>query len=433
MKLFILMTSLGLCWARIIHFENDYQPQQVHISFGDKTNDIVVTWSTFNDTKSEVKYGKHQMNKLASGSSKVFVDGGKMHRRQWIHRVLLPNLEFNTRYMYRAGSDNGWSQMFSFKTPPAGEDWVLRIAIYGDMGVNNSMSLPFLKEDVAEDKYDMILHVGDFAYDMNEEEGRVGDRFMNMIEPIAARVPYMTCPGNHESAYNFTHYSHRFTMPGEESNLYYSFDVGPIHFVSISTEVYYFTQYGLKLISNQYEWLKKDLAKANSAANRKSRPWIILFGHRPMYCSNSNDIDCSLEYTRKGLLGLYGLEPLLKEFGVDLVIWAHEHSYERTWPLYDNRVYNGSYLQPYVNPRAPVHIITGSAGCREGTDPFEKPALPWSAYRSSEYGYTKFNAYNKTHIHVEQVDVENPIDSRNPRVIDQFWLIKHLHQPYYDL
>lgn len=373
------------------------------------------------------------MNKLASGCSKVFVDGGKMHRRQWIHRVLLPNLEFNTRYMYRAGSDNGWSQMFSFKTPPAGEDWVLRIAIYGDMGVNNSMSLPFLKEDVAEDKYDMILHVGDFAYDMNEEEGRVGDRFMNMIEPIAARVPYMTCPGNHESAYNFTHYSHRFTMPGEESNLYYSFDVGPIHFVSISTEVYYFTQYGLKLISNQYEWLKKDLAKANSAANRKSRPWIILFGHRPMYCSNSNDIDCSLEYTRKGLLGLYGLEPLLKEFGVDLVIWAHEHSYERTWPLYDNRVYNGSYLQPYVNPRAPVHIITGSAGCREGTDPFEKPALPWSAYRSSEYGYTKFNAYNKTHIHVEQVDVENPIDSRNPRVIDQFWLIKHLHQPYYDL
>lgn len=45
-----------------------------------------------------------------------------------------------------------------------------------------------------------------------------------------------------------------------------------------------------------------------------------------------------------------GLEPLLKQFGVDLVIWAHEHSYERTWPLYDNKVYNGSLEQPYVNP-----------------------------------------------------------------------------------
>lgn len=57
-------------------------------------------------------------------------------------------------------------------------------------------------------------------------------------------------------------------MPGAESNLYYSFDVGPIHFISISTEVYYFTEYGLKLVVNQYEWLKQDLAKAASKVNR---------------------------------------------------------------------------------------------------------------------------------------------------------------------
>ncbi|XP_059062839.1 acid phosphatase type 7-like [Achroia grisella] len=420
MKLFILLISLGLCWARYKHVQNNYQPEQVHISFGEKTNDIVITWSTFINTGSEAKYGKNQMNKHASGSSKLFTDGGKMHRKEWIHRVLLPDLEFNTRYMYRVGSDHGWSEMFSFKTPPAGEDWVLRIAIYGDMGVNNSMSLPYLKEDVAEDKYDMILHVGDFAYDMNEEEGRVGDRFMNMIEPIAARVPYMTCPGNHESAYNFTHYSNRFTMPGQESNLYYSFDVGPIHFVSISTEVYYFTQYGIKLISYQYEWLKKDLAEANSAANRKSRPWIIVFGHRPMYCSNSDDIDCSLEYTRTGLFGLFGLEPLLKEFGVDLVIWAHEHSYERTWPLYDTRVYNGSYEHPYVNPRAPVHLVTGSAGCREGRDHFRHNSAKWSAFRSQDYGYTKLKAYKKGPIYIEQVSAD-----LEGKVIDSFWLVKN--------
>lgn len=64
-----------------------------------------------------------------------------------------------------------------------------------------------------------------------------------------------------------------------------------------------------------------------------------------------------------------GLEPLLKEFGVDVVIWAHEHSYERTWPLYDKKVYNGT-RGAYVNPGAPVHVITGSAGCRERTDGF---------------------------------------------------------------
>ena len=48
--------------------------------------------------------------------------------------------------------------------------------------------------------YDAILHIGDFAYDMDQDNGRVGDEFMRNIEPIAAYLPYMTCPGNHEQA-----------------------------------------------------------------------------------------------------------------------------------------------------------------------------------------------------------------------------------------
>jgi hypothetical protein len=39
---------------------------------------------------------------------------------------------------------------------------------------------------------------GDFAYDMDTDDAQIGDQFMRQIEPIAANVPYMTCPGNHE-------------------------------------------------------------------------------------------------------------------------------------------------------------------------------------------------------------------------------------------
>jgi hypothetical protein len=35
--------------------------------------------------------------------------------------------------------------------------------------------------------------------------------------------------------------------------------MGPVHFISVSTEVYYFLEYGLKLVTKQYEWLDKDL------------------------------------------------------------------------------------------------------------------------------------------------------------------------------
>jgi len=33
-----------------------------------------------------------------------------------------------------------------------------------------------------------------------QESGRIGDEFMKQIQPVAAYVPYMTCPGNHEEA-----------------------------------------------------------------------------------------------------------------------------------------------------------------------------------------------------------------------------------------
>ena len=35
---------------------------------------------------------------------------------------------------------------------------------------------------------------------LSQSDARVGDDFMNQIQPVAAYVPYMTCPGNHEQA-----------------------------------------------------------------------------------------------------------------------------------------------------------------------------------------------------------------------------------------
>ena len=54
------------------------------------------------------------------------------------------------------------------------------------------------QEEVQRGVYDAVLHVGDFSYDLDEDDGRVGDRFMRQIEPIAAHVPYMTTVGNLE-------------------------------------------------------------------------------------------------------------------------------------------------------------------------------------------------------------------------------------------
>lgn len=69
---------------------------------------------------------------------------------------------------YRVGDkDCGWSDLFWFRTfPEEGSDWSPRLAIFGDMGNVNAVSLPYLQAESQSGMYDVILHVGDFAYDM---------------------------------------------------------------------------------------------------------------------------------------------------------------------------------------------------------------------------------------------------------------------------
>lgn len=111
---------------------------------------------------------------------------------------MLRGLKPQTRYVYHCGSSLGWSGEFWFRTPPLISEWSPTVAIFGDMGNENAQSLAYLQEESQRSVYDAIIHVGDFAYDMDSEESLVGDQFMRQIEPLAAYVPYMVCAGNHE-------------------------------------------------------------------------------------------------------------------------------------------------------------------------------------------------------------------------------------------
>lgn len=79
---------------------------------------------------------------------------------------------------------------------------------------------------------------------------------------------------------------------GEMNNHFFSFNVGPAHIISFSTEFYYFTEYGIAQLFNQYNWIKQDLEKYNKPEMRAKYPWIITLGHRPMYCNGGDNDDC---------------------------------------------------------------------------------------------------------------------------------------------
>jgi hypothetical protein len=425
----LLISSVSEC---IYASSTGTAPVQVAIAATDDTSRMVVTWVTFEPTNtSEVHYGLsgQGLTHSAEGSVTKFVDKELIGSSvRYIHRVNITGLLPLSKYDYVCGSGGNWSMQYTLRTL-GGADWSPTLAVYGDMGTANAVSLPWLVEEAASGGFDAVLHVGDLAYDLFSEGGKVGDKFMEQVEPIATQVPYMVAPGNHEWLHNFTHYKNRFSMPGNSENYHYSWNIGPAHIISFSTEIYFFLEDGPKLIEWQYHWLEQELQRASSAEYRGERPWIIAMGHRPMYCSTNNENDCD-HHNSVVRVGLpleykYGLEKLFYQYGVDLELWGHEHIYERMWPLFNYTVMNGSYENPYTNPGAPVHIVTGSAGCREDHGDFKKDQPEWVAFTSRDYGYSKMTVHNATHLSFQQISAD-----QGGKVVDEFTIIKDYHGPY---
>jgi hypothetical protein len=381
---------------------------------------MFVMWSTAEFGDSTVAYGTDQfhLSSKKNGTCWRFTYGNP-NGLQYIHRVLLEDLKPGTGYWYYVQTSGNSSDLFHFTAMQSGAGWSPKVLVYGDMGKEGgSQSLPSLYKEAASGEYAAVVHVGDFAYDLDSDGGENGDEFMRRLEPIASTLPYMTAEGNHESGYNFSHYINRFSMPSNSSSPHwYSWDMGPAHFISYSTEVYFYSYFSGWGISQQLKWLQEDLAKAQT--NRAERPWIIAYGHRPMYCSNLNRDDCT---TPKSVVRA-GLEEMFYKAGVDIILEAHEHSYERLWPVFNETVTANNY----IDPKAPVHLVSGTAGCREGVDPMLGPKGPWSAFRSwypSRHGYGRLEVVNSTHVYWGQV-----VDG-NMTLEDEIWIVQHSHGPF---
>jgi len=89
-------------------------------------------------------------------------------------------------------------------------------------------------------------------------------------------------------------------------------------------------------------------------------------------------------------------------------------------------------VEPYVDPRAPVQIISGSAGCLEDHN-IVVPIMAWfiAAYDYKTYGYGKLHVMNSTHLHWEQIAVWDKKGYLNePVVLDSLYIVRNTHGPY---
>jgi len=229
------------------------------------------------------------------------------------------------------------------------------------------------------------------------------------------------------------------------STMWYSFDIGTVHVVAISTEVYCENP---ENAAAQYSWLEKDLQAATSRADK---PWIVVLGHRPLYqgqtstfysrvirlgvqCTDSTLTNCNfLTPCESGLNCAYSIQHLLSQYKVDMYNSGHEHFYLRNNPISQNLTYE-SHPDPneYKNPQNTIHIISGAAGIAHSPSFQETTVAPIesvvgahspSVVQDNSFSFSILLAFNNSHINYQQISA---VDGS---IIDDFWIIKSQKSP----
>jgi len=250
-------------------------------------------------------------------------------------------------------------------------------AAAGDWGCNSNTKNTI--NNIINRNPDLILGLGDFAYQDK------ADCWLRLTAPIDDKLKIT--PGNHDHL-SYTEQNRTYSSPEllqqyithfNLSNQYYSFNYQNVHFVALSTEVPF------EAGSKQYNFVKRDLIKSSSDP---AIHWIVVFYHR-------------LAYTSPALVDSIPLlrdtyHPLFQTHGVDLVLQAHSHNYQRTFPiLYNakdslNPIVADKNTTNYYNPKGQIFTITGTAGA-PGIHNFTGPAAPYTAVQFNAFGFLDIN------------------------------------------
>ena len=292
------------------------------------------------------------------------------------HKVHVENLEKGKAYSYKVGGGESYTYgAFIVEKENAKSITAVHMS---DAQTKDNTKLSVWRDTftnavkTAGNDLDMALYNGD-QFDQNNATGNNKKpsrvlRYTKAIDVISDYkfdIPYMASSGNHEPSVPYINYlTGDVTYAGySDSGCFYSYDYDYAHFVVLNTNY---------VSDTQINWLKDDL---DAASNAK---WKIVMLHIAPYSTGDHtNASANQKIVEK-------LTPVFSSKHVDLVLQAHDHTYNKTLPYkWDAAGYTTTNNNEEVvnfnpetevigertydkNPNGTYYVTTGAAGHRCG-------------------------------------------------------------------
>jgi acid phosphatase type 7 len=324
--LFLVLLPIAIQFG----FASDYfprkTPDRIVLTWEtDPANSQAVTWRTdtsITQAKGQIveahngPYFEKKTRTFSAITQKTSIDGVDAN----YHSVNFKNLQPNTLFSYRVGTEDNWSEWINFKTA-SNEESPFTFIYLGDAQnqLKSLWSRVVRKAYSHNPEASFILYSGDLVNkthsDREWHEWFYGASFIHAMKPVLAT------PGNHEYDKNENgdqildeHWDPTFSFPyngpeGMKQSVYYT-DYQGVRFISLNSQLINYVE---KDRLAQAEWLE------NILSNNPNR-WTIIFFHHPIYSSKEGRDNPEFRDLFK---------PLFDKYKVDLVLQGHDHTYGR--------------------------------------------------------------------------------------------------------
>jgi hypothetical protein len=317
---------------------------------GDPARSQAVTWRTDTSVKKALaqialaEAGPRFITKaqnVPAVTTPLTTDLGEAH----CHTAVFTNLTPKTKYVYRVGDGENWSEWIHFQTAsdqPEPFSFLYFGNAQNDVKSHWSRVIRGAYSDMPRARF--IIHAGDLINRANRD-AEWGDWFY-AGGWVNAMVPNVPTPGNHEydkgpdgKRQLSRHWRPQFALPTH----------GPD---GLEETVYYLDYQGVRIVSlNSNEEHERQVAWLDRVLSDNPNRWTVLTFHHPIY-SAANERDNPVLRKR--------WQPAIDKHRVDLVLTGHDHTYARSGLLtFESNVPTGTGVR---DPKSGTVYVVSVSG-----------------------------------------------------------------------